>query len=538
MRRLFWVISIVSIVGVYLLSQLWGPLWYLYFLVLPIVGMGAFDYFQKKHAIRRNFPIMGRFRYILEMIRPEINQYFIESNSDGKPFSREQRSVVYQRAKHVIDTLPFGSQMDQYEPGYEWVCHSMIVKEVDWKKLRIQVGGLRCQQPYDCSVLNISAMSYGSLSRQAVESLSAGAQLGNFAHNTGEGGVSPYHKAGGGDLIWQVGTGYFGCRDENGKFSPEKFKKTASLEAIKMIEIKISQGAKPGHGGILPGGKVTSEIAEIRGVPQGKDVLSPPMHSAFSTPRELIEFINQLRELSCGKPIGIKLCIGKRREFLAICKAMLELNSAPDYIAVDGGEGGTGAAPIEFSNHIGVPSVEGLIFVHNTLRGFGLRDQVRVFSAGKVTTGFDVVRRLALGADAVYAARSFMLALGCIQALRCNTNHCPAGVATQDPQLAAGLVVSAKKGRVKAYHQETLEAAAHMMGAMGIESPSELRPWHILRRIKNSQVKHYGELVTHIPEGSLKDSSDLPEGFDRAWRAASPETFDNVLHQEETVVTY
>ncbi|MCB0419540.1 MAG: FMN-binding glutamate synthase family protein [Bdellovibrionales bacterium] len=531
MRRLFWIVFIGSFLAIGGLSFVASYLVWLFVPVGLLFAFGVVDFFQHKHAIRRNFPLLGRFRYWLEMIRPEINQYFIESNSDGVPFSREQRSVVYQRAKHEIDTLPFGSQLNQYASGYEWVSHSINTKTVSKESLRTLVGGPDCQQPYDCSLFNVSAMSFGSLSRQAVEALSAGAKLGGFAVNTGEGGLSPYHLNGGGDIIWQIGTGYFGCRTLEGKFDADRFAQLSKHPQIKMIEIKISQGAKPGHGGILPGGKVTQEISQIRGVPIGKDVLSPPTHAMFSNPKELIEFIAQLRELSGGKPIGIKLCIGKRREFIAICKAIVERNSGPDYIAVDGGEGGTGAAPLEFSNHIGVPSLEGLVFVHNCLKGFGLRKKIKVFSAGKVISAFDFIKRLALGADVVYAARSFMLSLGCIQALRCNTNHCPAGVATQDPQLAAGLVVTDKKVRVRGYHHETLDAAAHMMGAMGISHPTELRPWHIMRRINHSEIRNYGELVESLKDNCLLKEETLPSHYARAWKASSSNTFDNVLSE-------
>lgn len=524
MRKIFLFTSLISVLlialgSVYLVEILW-----LYVIVVPLIILGFIDFFQKRKAIRRNYPVLGRFRYIFEAIRPEINQYFVESNTDGKPFSREQRSVVYQRAKLQLDTLPFGTQKDVYEVGYEWVNHSTITTHVEANKLRCTVGGKDCKKPYSASVLNISAMSYGSLSSRAVEALNGGAKDNNFAHNTGEGGISPYHKNLGGDLIWQIGTGYFGCRNSDGTFDVDKFSEKAKDDQVKMIEIKISQGAKPGHGGILPGEKVDEEVAAIRGVEIGKDVLSPPSHSAFSTPKEMVEFIRTLREASGGKPIGIKLCVGKRREFISMVKAMNELDCYPDYVAVDGGEGGTGAAPIEFSNHIGAPGVEGLIFVHNVLRGFGVRDQVKVMATGRVTTAFGMIKRLALGADMIYSARAMMMALGCIQALRCNSNHCPAGVATQDPNLVEGLVVSDKRRRVANFHRETVGSLAHMLEAMGLNDTKELRPWHIMRRVAHTKVKHYGELTEYIDDGSLLNSP-LPRSFERAFKAASSDSF-------------
>lgn len=495
------------------------------FVVLgPLLIVGYRDFFQTSQTVRRNFPIIGNFRYLFESIRPEINQYFVESNTDGVPFSREQRSLVYQRAKGMLDTLPFGTQRDVYQVGYEWVNHSLMPTHVNPNSLRVMVGGPDCRQPYLCSVLNISAMSYGALSRNAVLALNGGARDGGFAHNTGEGGISPYHLEMGGDIIWQFGTGYFGCRDAEGKFSPELFKEKAQISNVKMIEVKLSQGAKPGHGGILPAAKVTQEVASIRGVPMGKDVNSPPGHSAFSTPVELMKFIGLLRELSQGKPIGFKLCLGKRREFLAICKAMISTGITPDFITVDGSEGGTGAAPLEFSNHIGTPLSEALIFIHNSLVGFNLRDKIKIFASGKVTTGFDVVKKLALGADVVNSARAFMLALGCIQALRCNNNTCPTGVATQNPDLVAGLWVPGKRKRVHSYHEQTVGSVAEILGAMGLSSTRDLRPWHLMRRVSSTEVKHYGDLYDYLQPGALLDA-EVPRAFVRAIRMADPQSF-------------
>jgi glutamate synthase domain-containing protein 2 len=468
--------------------------------------------------------LAGRIRYLFEAIRPEINQYFVESNSDGKPFSREQRSIVYQRAKKQLDTLPFGTQLDVYESGYEWIHHSMAPVHVDPKALRVVIGNAQCKQPYNASIFNISAMSYGALSKNAVLALNGGAKDGNFAHNTGEGGLSPYHLAPGGDVIWQIGTGYFGCRAKQGGFDPGLYKENAQRPSVKMIELKISQGAKPGHGGILPARKVTEEIARIRHVPMGQDVNSPPAHSAFSTPVGMLEFIAQLRELSGGKPVGFKICVGKRREFFAVCKAMLKTGIYPDYIAIDGGEGGTGAAPLEFSNHMGMPSVEGLIFVHNALVGLGIRQHMRIFSAGKLLTAFEIVKRMALGADLCYSARGMMLALGCIQALRCNANVCPAGVATSDPYLVEGLVPGDKRIRVKNYHEETVKAVAECLGAMGVSHTSELRPWNIMHRVGREEVRHYAEIYNFLEEGELL-RDQIPEAYGRAFRAAAAESF-------------
>ena len=524
MRREFWIIFFLVVVLESAFYKLWpAGLWSLVVLT-PIALIGLRDIFQMKHAIRRNFPVVGNFRYLFEMIRPEINQYFVESNSDGAPFSREERSVVYQRAKRELDTLPFGTQKNVYDTGYEWVNHSILAEHVDAKSLRFTIGGPNCSQSYNASILNISAMSFGALSTNAVRALNGGAKDGGFAHNTGEGGLAHYHLENGGDLIWQIGTGYFSARNHDGSFSEAEFAKRAVLPQVKMIELKVSQGAKPGHGGILPAAKITEEISRIRGVPMGQDVLSPPSHSAFSTPIEMMEFIKRLRDLSGGKPVGFKLCIGKRREFLSICKAMEKTGITPDYIDIDGGEGGTGAAPLEFSNHVGTPEIEGLIFVHNALVGFGLRDRVRVLTSGKVTTAFGVIKRLALGADGVYAARAFMLSLGCIQALRCNSNHCPTGVATQDPRLVSGLVVTDKRKRVTAYHAETLKSVAEVIGAMGLKKHTELRPWHILRRVSPLEIRHYGEIFEYIENGALLKPA-LPKSYARAMETARVDSF-------------
>ena len=524
MRRVF-ILAVVGLVGVSIPAALFAPSLLWSWLVLgPLVGLGLYDYAQTSHAVLRNFPLLGHGRYLLELIRPEIYQYFIEDETEGVPFGRDQRSLVYQRAKQVRDTVPFGTKEDVYGVGYEWVNHSLVPLWLEAGDLRLAIGGPDCSQPYSSSILNISAMSYGSLSKNAVLALNHGAKMGNFAHNTGEGGLSPYHLEGGGDLIWQIGTGYFGCRTPDGAFSAERFADNAARPQVRMIELKLSQGAKPGHGGILPAAKLTREIAAIRGVPLGQDVVSPPGHSAFSSPVGLLEFIARLRQLSGGKPVGFKLCVGKRREFLAICKAMLQTGIRPDFITVDGGEGGTGAAPPEFSDHIGVPLVEGLIFVHNALVGYGLRDTIRVCASGKITSGFDMVKRLALGADLCASARGMMLALGCIQALRCNSNRCPVGVTTQDPQLVAGLVPADKSARVRGFHAETIESVSEIMGAMGIAQPDDLRPWHIMRRTSPTEIHHYGEIYEFLRKGDLLHDP-LPPGYKRACEAARADTF-------------
>ncbi|MCB0406600.1 MAG: FMN-binding glutamate synthase family protein, partial [Bdellovibrionales bacterium] len=474
MRKYFYIalvfFLVVIISGFLILPESYRPVHALVTGILLFISyLGIVDIIQEKHTIRRNFPVLGRFRYILESVRPEISQYFVESNTDGRPFNRNERSIIYQRAKGDLDTVPFGTQLDVEDIGYEWVNHSITAKHINYEDLRVTVGGPDCKQPYSSSLLNISAMSFGALSKNAILALNGGAKLGNFAHNTGEGSISDYHLQPGGDLTWQIGTGYFGCRTKDGHFNPETFQKRATLPQVKMIEIKLSQGAKPGHGGILPGVKVTPEIAKIRDVPVGQSVLSPPAHTAFSTPIELLQFVKQLRDLSGGKPVGFKLCIGHKSEFISICLAMIHLDIYPDFITVDGGEGGTGAAPQEFSNYIGAPMIDGLAFVHNILNGLDIRKYIKLIASGKITSGFHIARAIALGADTCNSARAMMMALGCIQALLCNTNRCPTGIATQDPNLTVGLVVDDKKVRVANYHEETIKSFVEMLGASGLD---------------------------------------------------------------------
>ena len=490
---------------------------------VPLFLLGLWDLTQKRHAVLRNFPVLGHFRYLLELIRPEINQYFIESDTDGRPYNREQRSVAYQRAKNERDTVPFGTQRDVYEIGYEWISHSLAAR-ISTPVVRIPIGASRCARPYEASLLNVSAMSFGSLSSAAVRALNEGARRGGFYHNTGEGSISPHHLEPGGDLCWQIGTGYFGCRADDGGFDPGAFRERAAHEAVKLIELKLSQGAKPGHGGILPAAKITPEIAQIRGVPMGRDVLSPPAHKAFDDPRGLLRFLGELRELSGGKPVGFKLCLGTPAEFLGICMAMRETQMYPDFITIDGGEGGTGAAPLEFSNAIGSPLTEGLVFVHNALVGFGLRDEMKLIASGKVLTGFDMAARLAVGADLCNAARGFMFSLGCIQARRCNANVCPVGVATNDPGLVRGLDVADKAQRVRNFQHETVHSLREILGAAGLEHPDELRPWHIFRRTSQVEVHTYDEIYDYLEPGELLEGT--PSASWKSWMSlASADTF-------------
>ena len=526
-RQLFYALSLLAL-AVFGTLTWWSWTHFLFPLVIVVVlfALGLYDATQHGHAIRRNFPVVGRLRYLFESVRPELQQYFVESNASGRPFSRDLRTLVYQRAKSVTDTVPFGTEKDVYELGYEWMNHSIVAKHPHDPSPRVVIGGPACKKPYSAALLNVSAMSYGALITNAVRALNRGAKIGKFLHNTGEGGLSPYHLLEGGDLTWQLGTGYFGCRDAKGSFDPTLFAEKAAHENVKMIEIKISQGAKPGHGGILPASKLTPEIAKIRSVSLGADVVSPPAHTAFSTPVGLCAFIQQLRDLSGGKPVGFKLCIGKRREFLAICKAMVETGITPDSITVDGGEGGTGAAPLEFSNVVGTPLIEGLVFVHNSLVGVGLRDRIRVIASGRIVTGFDIAQKLAIGADLCKSARAMMFALGCIQAQRCNSNTCPTGIATQDPQLVRGLVIGDKAVRVAHFQQNTVRAFTELLAASGLSEPHELRPWHILRRVSKTETKHYGEMYEYVKRGALL-GDEPPKTYARAWLAAKAESFDS-----------
>ena len=528
MRKLFVIASILTSALLIVWSFFWIDVLFGFAIVLPLIYMGIEDMVQTKQSIRRNFPVLGRLRYVFEDLRPKIQQYFVESDNDGAPINRNERSVIYQRSKKQTDTVPFGTQLNVYAEGYEWITHSIAPK--DFHKMdhspRIQFGGKDCKQSYNMSVLNVSAMSFGSLSKNAVLALNAGAKIGGFAHNTGEGGLSPYHLEPGGDIIWQIGTGYFGARTEDGNFSEEAFRQNAIKPNVKMVEIKLSQGAKPGHGGILPAAKNTPEIAAIRQVKAGTTVFSPPFHSAFSTPIGLIQFVKQLRELSGGKPIGFKLCVGRKSEFLSICKAMVQLNTYPDFISVDGGEGGTGAAPPEFTNSVGMPLLDAISFVDNALRGFGIRNEMKLIASGKILSGFHMVRAMALGADTCNTARAMMMALGCIQALECNKNTCPTGVATQDPYFMKGLVVEDKKTRVANYHKNTVESFVELIGATGLDHPDKINRTHVYRRVFMNMVKTYEEIYPLLPDGCLLDGGDVPFDYEAYLKKASADSFE------------
>lgn len=529
-RKIFYASSILSILTLEGVSYFYPSARLFYVGVLPLVMLGIRDVCQTRHAIQRNFPVIGHLRFLMESIRPEINQYFVESDMDGTPFNRVKRSNIYQRAKKELNTTPFGTKRDVYEVGYEWINHSLSPQLATHEATRIQVGGPDCTQPYSASIFNISAMSYGALSSNAVLALNKGAKAGGFAHNTGEGGLSPYHLQGGGDLIWQIGTGYFSCRNIDGTFSEEMFAQKAAIDTIKMIEIKLSQGAKPGHGGILPKEKITPEIASIRMVAMDNDVVSPPAHSAFSTPVGLVEFIAKLRTLSKGKPIGFKLCLGNQYEFLAICKAMIEKQIFPDFITVDGGEGGTGAAPLEFSDSVGTPLNDALLFVHNALVGFGIRDKMRLIVSGKVTTGFDLISKIAMGADMCNAARGMMFALGCIQALQCHANTCPTGIATQNSELIKGLVVEHKWKRVQNFHAATVHSFLELLGAAGLSSSEDLKPHHIQRRINATEVRNLAQLYKYIEWGALLHEP-YPTHFHEPMKMACAESFTPALQK-------
>ena len=510
-----------------LIFALQGGAWaaVLALLAAGLLALGLRDLLQTRHAVLRNYPILGHVRYFFEMIRPEIRQYLLESDEEEVPFSRETRAIVYQRSKNVEDKRAFGTKKRVNDAGYQWITHSIRPKKIENTDFRVRVGGPDCTQPYDLSLYNISAMSFGALSANAILALSRGAKAGGFAHDTGEGGISRYHRQGGGDLIYEIGTGYFGCRDAQGNFDPQKFAEVVADPQVKMVEIKLSQGAKPGQGGVLPAAKISPEIAEARGVPMGQDCISPASHSAFSTPLEFVEFIAQLRSLAKGKPVGFKLCIGHRREFMCIVRAMLETGITADFIVIDGKEGGTGAAPLEFANHMGMPLVEGLTFAHNTLRGVGLRERIKLGASGKLVTSFDIARVLALGADWANSARGFMFAVGCIQAQACHTNHCPTGVATQDAGRQRALNVIDKGTRVANFHRNTLKALGDMAGAAGLSHPSQFLPHHFLMREKDRDMVTGEDVFPYMPEGFLLREDDARFGYLVRWRRASSASF-------------
>lgn len=491
-----------------------------------LVAVGIWDLLQTEHAVLRNYPVIGHIRWLVEMIRPEIRQYLLEDDHEAVPFSRAQRSIVYRRAKGVPSEQPFGTLEDTYASGYEFVQHSMRpAPQPDPDTFRTMVGNDQCQQPYAASVFNISAMSFGALSPNAIRALNKGAAMGGFYHDTGEGSVSEYHREHGGDLVWQVASGYFGCRTPEGRFDPDKFAAQASNPQIRMIELKLSQGAKPGHGGILPAKKLTPEISRTRGVPEGRDCISPASHSAFSTPLEMMDFIARLRSLSGGKPVGFKLCIGHPWEFMAIVKAMLASGTVPDFIVIDGGEGGTGAAPAEFSDHVGTPMREGLLFAHNTLVGAGLRDRIRIGAAGRVISAFDIACALALGADWANAARGYMFALGCIQSLSCHTNRCPTGIATQDRTRMRALVVPDKAERVLRYHDRTIHVLAEMLAAAGLSHPDQLKAHHLARRVTPTEIRSFDRVFDFLEPGELLSGDCRFDDYSDHWRVARPDSF-------------
>ena len=521
----FFVLAVLVVLGALttLAAAIGGPGWWvLLAIVVLLLCLAVYDVTQKRHSILRNYPVLGHFRFLLEDIRPELQQYFIERNWDGRPFDRDVRSSIYQRAKDVKTEQPFGTERDVDEPGYEYLVHSTKPVDVPEAEPRVSIGGPHCTQPYSMALMNVSAMSFGALSANAIMALNSGARLGGFAHDTGEGGLSTYHRQGG-DLVWEIGSGYFGARTEDGDFDPARFRDTSADDQVKMVSLKLSQGAKPGIGGVLPGAKVTREIAEARGVPAGEKCVSPSYHRVFSTPRELVLFVARMRELAGGKPAGFKLCVGSRIDFLAICKAMLAEGETPDFVVVDGGEGGTGAAPLEYEDHIGTPLTEGLMTVHNALVGVGLRDRVRIGASGKVATGIDVVKRMVQGADYTNSARAMMMAVGCIQAQTCHTNTCPVGVATQDPKRMRALDVGDKTQRVVRYQRQTVAQARQVLASMGLTGADQLRPSMLRRRVDHERVLSYADMFDHLAPGELLHSA--PAGWRPDWELADPDTF-------------
>ncbi|MEG0869219.1 MAG: FMN-binding glutamate synthase family protein [Hafnia sp.] len=515
----------IAVIGLPLSFLVHDFVW-VWLVACALTALGIRDMKQVTHAVRSNYPIIGNIRYLFEDLRAPLRQYLFESDLEEVPFSRAQRTLVYARAKNEPSEKAFGTNLNVYEEGFEFIGHSMIPAEhADPKTFRVTIGGDQCVQPYSASIFNISAMSFGSLSANAILSLNKGAEMGGFYHDTGEGSISKYHREYGGDLVWELGSGYFGARDPMGNFCPSRFAEQAVLPQVKMIEIKLSQGAKPGHGGILPGPKVSEEIAQARGVPVGVDCISPASHSAFRTPIELMEFIQKLRELSGGKPVGFKLCIGHPWEFMAIAKAMLQTGILPDFIVVDGKEGGTGAAPREFADHIGMPMKDGLLFIHNTLVGLNLRDKIKIGASGKIVSAFDIAGVLAIGADWCNSARGFMFSLGCISAGVCGTGACPSGVATQDPIRQRALDVGDKSVRVKNFHEITLKALSEMIAAAGLSNPSQMSPEHMVRRISASEIKHFSELYYFMSPGALLEPVIENDFYARMWSLANAESF-------------
>jgi glutamate synthase domain-containing protein 2 len=516
--------AVLCVAGIVLAVVAGGIGWIILAVVFGmLLALGVYDLLQRRHSILRNYPVLGHLRFAFEAVRPEIQQYFIESNTDGAPFDRDTRTAVYQRAKGIKDEVSYGTERDVGAPGYEWLLQSIHSADPPAQVPTVRVGGPDCRRPYDMALLNVSAMSFGALSGAALTALNQGAAKGGFAHDTGEGGLTRYHLNGG-DVVWELGTGYFGARTKDGNFDHDQFAEKAAHPQVKLVSLKLSQGAKPGIGGVLPGGKVTQEIAEARAVPQGESCVSPPGHTAFSTPRELVRFIAEMRELADGKPAGFKLCVGLRHEFLAICKAMRDEDITPDFIVVDGSEGGTGAAPQEYEDHVGTPLTEGLMTVHNALVGFGLRDRVKIGASGKVATGSDIVKRLSQGADYTNAARAMMMATGCIQSQRCATNQCPVGVATQDPKRSRALDIPDKTERVYRYQKATVHEAQRIIASMGLASPADITPHHLVRRVDFVRSRSYAELYEWLEPGTLLDA-DPPESWRADLKRADPDDF-------------
>lgn len=522
-RMWFYILSVAALIAVAVVAVFQPAALYFLILILPLIGLGAYDIFSR-HNVLTNYPVIGHLRYMLEFISPNLRQYFLETDKSGRPYNRQQRNLIAALGHGANGVHPFGTEFDVWENGYNYALHTIDVKKVPDSEGRVTVGGPQCKQPYSSSRLNISAMSFGALSPHAVMAMNRGAALGGFAQDTGEGGLSPYHLKFGADVIWEFGSAYFGCRTEDGRFDDDIFREKANRSEIKMIEIKLSQGAKPGHGGLLPGSKVTAEIAKVRGIPVGEDCLSPAAHPEFSTPRELMEFITRVRELCNGKPVGFKLCVGHRDEFMGICKAMLETGVKPDFITVDGAEGGTGAAPIELSDRVGMMLNEALPFVHSVLVGAGLHEDIRLIASGKVVSGFDMAHKVALGANICNVARPMMFAVGCIQAMRCHTNTCPTGVTTQNPARYKALNVLERGKNVHQYHAQTVKNFLDMAGIMGVSDPDDLTPGHVLHRLPDQKAASYAELYTYMDPGQLLDD-DIPEEYAEAWARASVEHF-------------
>jgi glutamate synthase domain-containing protein 2 len=510
---------------VFILWWRWGLI-----VTLPLLGVALWDFFQREHTLRRNYPLLARVRWMMEDLRPYARAYVVESDLEGRPFNHDQRALVYARAKGELDSHPFGTELDVYSDEYEWLAHSIVPNEEAPLEWRVDIGGPQCAKPYSAALLNISAMSFGSLSANAILALNKGAATGDFYHDTGEGGLSRYHREHGGDLVWEIGSGYFGCRDGWGKFDPAKFADTAQIDQVRMIEIKLSQGAKPGHGGVLPGPKVSAEIAAARGVLQGKDCVSPAAHSTFSTPTGLLEWAAQLRELSGGKPVGIKLCVGQPHEVFALVKAMRETGIRVDYIVVDGAEGGTGAAPVEMSNHVGTPLREGLILVRNALVGASLKDEIKIAAAGKVHSGAGMAMNFGFGADWCNAARAFMFALGCVQSMRCHEDTCPTGIATQDATRQRGLVVPEKAERVARFQRQTLHGLRELVVAMGLDNPWQITPAHISERLDSARAAPVNEIYGFLEDGALLNDPDATQ-YARHWRAAQTGSFASAMQE-------